>query len=77
MEVLLLFEVSVVIKESILFGHSCPGEFLNMSNLFAAEVTHTPLSVFSKDDAPENISPMFVTLDTSHLERSTLNDDAE
>ena len=77
MEVLLLLEVSVVIKESILFGHSRPGEFLNISNLFAVEVTHTPLSVFSKDEAPENISRMFITLDTSHLERSTLNADAE
>ena len=76
-EVLLLLEVSVVIKESILLGHSRPGDFLNISNLFAVEVTHTPLSVCSKDDVPENIITMSVTLETSHLERSPLNDDAE
>ena len=54
-----------------------PGELVNIPSLFAAEVLHAPQSVCAKDDAPLNISCMLVTLDTSHFERSQLNDDAE
>ena len=39
-------------------------------------MSHAPQSVCAKDDALENICFMFVTLDTSHLERSLLKDDA-
>ena len=53
-----------------------PGESLNIPSLSAVEVIHAPQSVCAKDDAPENISSMLITLDTFHLERSPLNDDA-
>ena len=53
-----------------------PDESLNIPSLSAVEVIHTPQSVCAKDDAPENISSMLITLDTFHLERSPLNDDA-
>ena len=68
MEVVLLVEVVVQI---------CPDESSNIPSLFAVEVSHMPQSVCAKDDAPKNICSMLVTLDTSHLERSRLNDDAE
>ena len=54
-----------------------PDEPSNIPSLSAVEVNHAPQSVCEKDDAPENIFPMLVTLDTSHLEMSALNDDAE
>ena len=54
-----------------------PNERSNIPSLFAAEVIHAPQRVCANEDAPENISSMVVTLDTSHLEMSTLNDDAE
>ena len=53
-----------------------PDESSNIPSLSAVEVYHAPQSVCAKDDAPENISAMSVTLDTSHLEMSPLNDDA-
>ena len=54
-----------------------PDEPANIPSLFALEVSHTSLQrVCANDDAPENISSMFVTLDTSHLDISPLNDDA-
>ena len=53
-----------------------PGDPSNIPS-FAAKVTHAPQSVCAKDDAPANVVSILVTLDTSHLERSTLNDDAE
>ena len=52
----------------------CPDEPSNIPSLFAVEVLHLPQSVCVKDGAPENISFMLVTLDTSHLERSPVND---
>ena len=54
-----------------------PGEPVNIPSLFAAEVYHAPHSVCAKDDAPENICSILVTLETSHLAISPLNDDAE
>ena len=52
-------------------------DFTNISVLSAVEVSHAPHSVCEKDDAPENICFMVVTLETSHLEISPSNDDAE
>ena len=52
-----------------------PDEPSNISALSAVEVLHTPQSAWAKDDAPENMPRMVVTLDTSHLETSPLNDD--
>ena len=54
-----------------------PDEPSNIPSLSAVEVSHAPQSVCAKDDAPENISFMLATLDTSHLDMSPLNDDAE
>ena len=56
----------------------CPDEPSNMPLLSAVDMSHAvPQSVCANDDAPENICFMFVTLDTSHLEMSPLNDDAD
>ena len=49
----------------------------NILSLVAVEVNQAPQSACAKDDAPKNMTLMFVTLDTSHLEISLLNDDAE
>ena len=49
---------------------------MNILSLFAVEVLHAPQSSRAKADAPENMPPISATLDTSHLERSPLNDDA-
>ena len=55
-----------------------PDEPSNIPYLSAVEVSHaSPQSVCEKDAAPENMSVMSATLDTSHLEMSQLNDDAE
>ena len=64
-------------KAVVLEVQSPPGEPTNISVLSAVEVPHAPQSVCEKDDAPENICFMVVTLDTSHLEISPSNDDAE
>ena len=61
----------------LLSAQILPGELSNIQRLFADEVTHSPQSVRAYDVAPENISSMLVTLDTSHLDMSLLNDDAE
>ena len=53
-----------------------PEEPRNIPSLSAVEVYHSPQSFCANDDAPENMSAMVVTLDTSHLETSPLNDDA-
>ena len=68
MEVALLVEGVVPIR---------PDESVNILSFFALEVYHAPESICAKDDALQNISSMLVTLDTSHLAISTLNDDAE
>ena len=54
-----------------------PDDPSNIPFLSAVEVCHAPQSVCVNDVAPENISSMLVTLNTSHSERSVLNDDAE
>ena len=56
--------------------HSRPDEPSNIPFFFAFEVPHAPQSVCAKDDAPEKVDSILVTLDTSHLEMSPLNDDA-
>ena len=68
--------VTVVVEVLILLVQSRPGEPSNILSLSAVEVSHAPQSVCAKDVAPENISFMLVTLDTSHLLMSTLNDEA-
>ena len=55
----------------------CPDEPSNILSLSAVEVSHAPQSACANDDAPANISSMSATLDTSHSERSLLNNDAE
>ena len=52
-------------------------EKANIPSFFAFEAYHAPQSVCANDDAPENISSIVVTLDTSHLEISPLNDGAK
>ena len=53
-----------------------PDEPSNIPPLSADEVCHSPQRVCANDDAPENMSSILVTLDTSHLEMPLLNDDA-
>ena len=55
----------------------CPDEPSNIPTLSAVEVCQWPQRVCAKDDAPENIPAIVVTLDTFHLEMSNLNDVAE
>ena len=54
-----------------------PDEPSNMFALLAFEVLHLPQSACAKDDALLNILFMLVTPDTSQLEMSMLNDNAE
>ena len=75
MDAILLLEV-VVVEERALFLQICPDDPSNISSLSASEVYHAPQSVCAKDDAPLSMMFMTVTLDTSHLEMSPLNDDA-
>ena len=81
MEVILLLKVVVVVVVVevlvLVVVQSRPGEPSNIPFLYALDVTHAPQSVCAKDDALENMSHMLVTQDTSHLEMSPLNDDAE
>ena len=52
-----------------------PGELSNILFFDAFELTHAwPHSVWSKEVAPQNILNMLVTCDTSHLDRSALNE---
>ena len=44
-----------------------------MASLSAVEANHAPQSVRAKDDAEANMPSILVTLDTSHFERSALN----
>merc|ERR1719201_2903730 len=63
----------VVVVVHIIF----PDEPENMPDLpLAVDLTHAPQSVWEKDFAPWNMESILVTLDTSHLERSALNDEA-
>ena len=67
MIVLLLLDLAAQIR---------PDEPSNMPSLSAVEVLHAPHRVWENDEAPLNIHLMRVTLDTSHFERSLLNDGA-
>ena len=74
MEVVSLLEEVVVVEVLVLVVVQIrPDESLNIPSFSAVEVIHAPQSVCAKDDAPENISFMSVTLDTSHLETSPWN----
>ena len=77
MEVILPLKV-VVVVELVVVVQIRPDEPSNIPVLSAVEVSHAPpQSVCAKDDAPENMPSMVITLDTSHAEMSPLNDVAE
>ena len=69
--------LDVVVKAVVLDVQSRPDDPTNISVLSAVKVLHAPQSVCEKDDAPLNMRFMVVSPDTSHLEMSPLNDDAE
>ena len=78
--IVLLVEVDVVVVVEVvvvLVVQSRPEEPANIPSLSAVEVSHAPQRDCAKDDAPTNISSILVTLDTSHLDTSPLNDNAE
>ena len=77
MKVALLFGVVVVVNVLLLLVQRRLDESSKIPLLYAFEVSHAPQSGRAKDNAPENMSSMSATLDTSHLEISPLNDDAE
>ena len=72
----LLLEVAAVVEVLLLDAQIRPDEPSNIPSLFAVEVSHAPQSVCAKEEAPWNIFCMLITLATSHLEMSPLNDDA-
>ena len=77
-EAVLVVEILAVLEVLVLVVQIRPDEPSNIPPLYAVEVTHaSPQSVCANDDAPANISSMSATLDTSHPERSLLNNDAE
>ena len=78
-QILLLAEVIVVVEVLVVGLQIRPDEPTNIPSVpvFAVEEYHSPQSVCAKDDAPLNISSMFITLPTCHLDISLLNDDAE
>ena len=64
MEIVLLLDVVVL----ALLMQIRPDEPSNIPSVSAVEVTHaSPQRFCAKDDAPENICSMVVTLETSHL----------
>ena len=66
-QVVLLAEMVVVAKVLILVVEIFPGDPVNISPLSAVDASHAWLhKVCAKDDAPENICSMLVTLVTSH-----------
>ena len=67
----------VVASDRGLLRQILPDEPSNILSLSAVEVNQAPQSACAKDDAAKNMTLMFVTLDTSHLEISLLNDDPE
>ena len=71
MEAVLLVEVVVVVRVVVQIR---PDEPSNIPSLYAVEVLHVPQSVWPNDDASANMSSMVITLDTSHLDMSPLND---
>ena len=81
MKIVVLVEVVLVVVivvevVLVLVVQIRPDDPSNIPSLFAIEVGHAPQSICAKDEAPENICFMLVTLDTSHSERSLLKDDA-
>ena len=66
MKVVLLSEKMVVVVAVLVVVPIRPGESSNILSLSAVEVLHASQSVCAKDDAPENMSRMLVTLDTAH-----------
>ena len=70
-------EVASLLEVLVSGVQICPDDLSNIAFLSAVDVSHTPQSVCENDEAEWNIKPMSVALDTSHLERSLLNDDAE
>ena len=74
---ILVVVVAVVVDVLVLVVQIRPDEPSNIPFLSAVEVLHAPQSVCEKDDALRNMDFMLATLDTSHLEMSLLNDDAE
>ena len=76
----LVVAVAVVVLVEVLVlvvAQSRPDEPSNISVLTAVEVIHTPQSVCANDDAEWNMKPISVTLDTSHVDMSPLNKEAE
>ena len=70
-------EMVVVVDVLVLGAHFfsiLPDDSDNKKRLFAFEALHAPQRVWANDDAKANMNPMLVTLDTSHLETSPLND---
>ena len=77
MEFVLLLDVTVVVMEAlVLVVQSRPDDPSNIPSLSAVESLQAPQRVCAKDEAFENIPFMLTTLDTSHLEMSTLNNTA-
>ena len=68
--------VGVVAVVEVLVVQIRPEEPSNIPSWSAAEASHAPRRSCANDDASKNMSPISVTLDTSHFERSPLNDDA-
>ena len=66
METVLPLEIVGVVEVRVLVPQIRPDEPSNILSLSAVEVSHAPQSVCAKDDAPENIATMSVTLETSH-----------
>ena len=78
LDVVLLVEVEVlvVVEVVVVIVQIPPDDPSNIPSLSAVEVSHAPQRVCAKDDASENICSMLVTLETSHLEMSPLNNEA-
>ena len=75
MEVASLLEEVVVVEVLVLAVVQIrPDDPSNIPCFSAVEVLHSPQSVCANDDALSNMPIMVVTLDTSHLEMSLLND---
>ena len=87
-KIALLLEVVVVVMEAVLSVEAVaavtllagvqirPDERSNIPFLSAVDVAHMPQSVCANDEASTNMSSMLVTLETSHLEISSLKEDA-
>ena len=86
MEIVLLLDVMVAVVEAVAAVAALilvvqmrpmrPDDPSNIPALSAVESLQAPQRVCVNFDAPENIDCISVTLDTSQLEMSLLNDDA-